>query len=117
MKWGLITLVILSACTSAETPAQKIYEIESDYASVLKLAVTYEKLPVCDSITKTHLCADPKIIKQIKEADIIAWSILREAQNAVRTPGFGDSKTTKAIASAHHAVIALADIVDHLGVR
>lgn len=116
MKWGLISLILLVACTTAKTSAQKVYQIEGDYAAALVLAVKYEKLPTCNSVTSTHICSDPKIVKIIKQTDVVAWNALQLAQATVRSSDT-NTKTEEVILTAENSVKTLLTIVSQLGVN
>ena len=51
-------LAALAACASleAQTPAQRVFALKSDYRAVLALAVAYESLPRCPVATAS-LCS------------------------------------------------------------
>jgi hypothetical protein len=114
-KLILLLPILLMACTAKpETPAQSVFLAESDYAAGLKIELAYSNLPRCP---KAKLCSDVSIIKKVQIADNVAYVALKDAQAAVRTPGYGDSKITTVVASATALTKAFVDITQTLGVK
>lgn len=119
MKRFLVSLSVLLtvACATPETPAQAVYLAQSNYAAALKVEVAYSKLPRCGMSDSPMLCSDPAIVKKVKTASDIAWTSIKEAQVAVRTPGFAESKVTTVVASATALTNAFVEITNTLGVK
>lgn len=113
----LMLLPLLVACTSPQTPAQAVYAAESQYATALRVELAYSNLPRCGKPTGSVLCSEVSVIKKAQKADDIAWIALKQAENAVRTPGFGESKLTAAISSAKALVGSFVQITQTLKVR
>lgn len=110
-----LTLLLLTACVTPTTPSQTIYLAESNYAVALRLELAYSALPRCKVAEAP--CSDVSVIKTVQKADDVAWSAIKNAQTAVRTPGFGDAKVTTAVASAQALTQAFLDITKTLGVK
>ena len=106
---------LLLACTAPVTPAQTVYSIESQYATALKIELAYTRLPKCG--TATVVCRDTELLKKVRKADDVAWDAIKNAQDAVRTPGFGDSQITTILASTKAVVKAFVDITSTLKVK
>lgn len=117
MKYLLfLPVLFITACTQPETPAQTVYAIESSYAAGLRIELAYSNLPRCH-LTRIPLCSDVAVIKKVQRADNIAYSAIKQAETAVRTQGFNDSKITSAIASAKALTGAFTDITSQLRVK
>lgn len=111
-----ITLVLL-ACTAPETPAQTVYLVQSQYAAALKVEVAYSKLPRCGQPASPKLCSDAAIVSKVKKISDSTWSAIKEAQEAVRTPGFGEDKITTIVTSARSLTDAFVEVTKTLGVE
>lgn len=74
--------IILMACATVQTPAQRVYQIETNYAAALEIAVAYKKLPPC---SVAAICSRPQIVKELQDADSVAYPALQAAQHAVRS--------------------------------
>ncbi len=115
MRKILLLPLFLMACTSTpQTPAQDVYAAESSYASALRIELAYSNLPRCP---KAKLCSDVSVIKKVQKSDDLAWIALKEAETAVRTPGFDDSAVIATVASAKALTGAFVSITDKLGVK
>lgn len=118
MKKLLILLpIILMSCTKPDTPQQAVFAAENSYAIALRAELAYSNLPRCGKPTSPIVCSDVSVIKKLQKSDDIAWIALKDAETAVRTPGYGDSKVTTTVASATALVKAFASITDKLGVK
>jgi uncharacterized membrane protein len=96
----LLPLLLAVACGSPASPAQYVYQIESDYAVALRAELAYEALPRCGKPSSPPVCSDLAVAKKVRTVSDAAWIAIQNAQEAVRTPGFEDSKLTSAVASA-----------------
>lgn len=92
---------MVTACASfaAQTPAQTVYAIQSDYAAAQAAAVTYIQSDQ----------TNPRVVKAIQTADATAWDALQAAQIAVREGS--DPAAPALIETARHAVQMLAELV------
>ncbi len=99
-KFLFIIIFALAACSAPKSSAQIVYMVQSDYATALRAELAYSSLPRCGKPTSPKLCSEVNIIKNIQQADNVAWASIQEAQAAVRTPGFGEAKIATAIATA-----------------
>ena len=79
----LFLFLLLSACATGTTPAQKVYGIQSQYNAGLVIAVAYKNLPEC--VPGLKVCKKASVVKVIQDADNIAFPALETAQIAVRT--------------------------------
>jgi hypothetical protein len=108
----------LAACASTATPttaAQGVYQVKSDYAAALTVAVAYKNLPTC-AAGGPVLCSEPRVVAQLRQADDVAYAALQAAENTARTPGAGANAATAVIA-AQQAVQALTSITATLQTR
>lgn len=114
MKQLLIVLTFvfgLTACGGMPTsPAQTVFETKSSYGLVLNAAANYAELPTCSDVQKLP-CADPKVVAQLQKAEPGVRTTLDAAENAVRTPGFGDSVVKSSVAAAQAALKAFTSIL------
>lgn len=110
----LLLPMLLMGCTQPESPAQSVYLVQSDYAAALKIELAYSELPRCGKPTSPKLCSDVNIMYKVQKADNLAWAAIKQAQTAVRTPGFTDSKVTMAVASAKALTGTFVDITNQL---
>ncbi len=110
-----LMIFALSACTVPQSPSQAVYMVESNYATALRTELAYSSLPRCGKPTSPKLCSDIKIIKNLQLADDVAWDAIQKAQEAVRTPAFGEDKIATAIASAKALVGSFVKITQTLG--
>lgn len=116
-KLLLLLPMLMMACTTPETPAQTVYLAQSNYATALRIELAYGNLPRCGKAWSPKVCSDVKILKKVQTADNIAWSALKQAQHAVRTPGYGDSKVTTTVASAKALTNAFVEITAELEIK
>lgn len=111
-----IVLAVLAACTTTPTtPAQTIYQVESNYAAALTVAVAYKNLPPCGQAAAPLLCSRADVVRKLQLADEVAYPALQAAQNTARSPGAGANAQT-AVLAAQQAVAALTAITATLEV-
>jgi len=107
--------LFLGACAifQADTPAQKVFAIQSDYNAVLAAAVAYESQPRCEEGigSDEQACSETSVVDALRRTDDNAWIALRAAQEVVRTPGASDSALSLAVTSATKAVGAVREIL------
>jgi hypothetical protein len=113
----VILVCALAACAggTAQTPAQTVYQVQSDYAAALVVAVAYKNLPDCALPGHPVLCSQATIIKQLQDADDIAYPTLTAAQNTVKVQGATNAQT--AVNAAQQAVAALTAITSKLVIK
>jgi hypothetical protein len=113
---SVILVCALAACASGTTtPAQTVYQVQSDYAAALVVSVAYKNLPDCALPGHPVLCSQATIIKQLQDADDIAYPTLTAAQNTVRVQGATNAQT--AVVAAQQAVAALTAITSKLVIK
>lgn len=111
-----LPLLFLMACSSSSTLPVKdsdtsdkiVYRTQGYYNASVALETAYDKLPACP-IAKP-ICADSSIKKKIRKIDDAAHTAIKEAQVAVRTPGFSGDKMTTFITAATALTKAFTDI-------
>lgn len=110
-----LLLPALGACASieAETPAQRIFALQSDYNGLLAVAVAYESRPRCVGPARLD-CSDAGAVAEIRKADNDAYAILRSAQAVARQPGASGANLI--FASAQAAIDALRKILVNRGI-
>lgn len=111
-----LTFAVLSltACASriAETRAQKIFALQSDYAAMLEAALAYESLPRCvDDMVDETPCSDPAVVATIRKADIVAFEAIGAARETIRASPADQQGIDLALLSARQALNGLARIV------
>ena len=109
---------ILAACSSINTPttpAQTIYQAESDYNAAATIVVAYKALPLC-APASPPLCSKADVVDKLKQADTVAYNALVAAENVARTPGAGANAATAQLA-AQQAIAALTTITATLAVK
>jgi hypothetical protein len=86
----MFVLLLVAACVTpiAETPAQRVFALQSEYTALLSLAVKYKELTPCPETTNP-VCSEPEVVSKIQRADTAAWAAIQTAQDYVRDP---DSK-------------------------
>lgn len=114
---ALAALLYLAACTTPESPAQAVYLAESDYAAALRIELAYSELPRCGKPSSPTLCSEVSVIRKVQKADDLAWIAIQEAQGAVRTKGFSESRIKAAAASAVGLTKAFVRITNELKVK
>lgn len=102
-------LVLVSACAVPQSPAETVFQAKTAHAVALRSAVAYRELPRCNPAPQP--CHDPAVVAQIQRADKVADAALDAAENAVRSPGFGQSVITTAVRTAQEALQAFVTIV------
>ncbi len=102
------------ATDSTKTPQQTIYQIEGNYRAALKVATVYKSLLSCDQPSAPVLCSKSSVVKQLQDADNVAYTLLQAAERTARTPGAGANADT-AILAAQEAIRALLAITMTLG--
>lgn len=113
---GLVAAVTLAlaACSSAPTtPAQTIYQVESDYNAAAQVILAYKALPACGTPTSPPLCSQASVIAQLKQADTVAYNAIAAAEAVARSPNAGANAATATLA-AQQAVQALTAISSQL---
>lgn len=110
-------LAALAACASleAETPAQRVFALKSDYRAVLALAVEYESLPRCPVVT-TPVCSEPAVVSLLRHADSRAELAMDGAEQVVRSPAASEDAVALALEAAKAAVAVLQQILIDEGV-
>ncbi len=105
-------LAALAACASleAETPAQRVFALKSDYRAALAVAVAYESLPRCPIVT-TPFCSEPGVVSLLRQADRQAELALDGAEQVVRSPATSESAVALALEAARSAVAVLRQIL------
>lgn len=116
-KLFLFLPMLIMACTTPQKPSQAVYAAQSSYAGALRAEIAYSNLPRCFGSNVPKLCSEVTIIKKLQKADDLAWSAIKEAQVAVRTPGYADSRVTTVVATAIALTRAFVEITDQLGVK
>jgi hypothetical protein len=106
----------LSACTTPKSPQQAVFQTKSQYEAALTAAVAYKRLPTCGEPV-VQPCKRQTVLVQIQKADDVAAKALDSAENAVRTPGFGDNVAQSAITASRAALDALVAITSSLQVK
>ncbi len=114
MRYALI-LLFLAGCATPESPQQSVFQAKSGYAVALTAAVAYKRLPDCTRAPQP--CSDKAVVAQLQRADTVASTALDSAENAVRTPGFGQSVVSSAVTAAQAALQAFTSITATLGVK
>ncbi len=114
MKRSVLVLVLsLAACATPESPEQAVFQAKAGYAVALAAAVAYVELPRCN-VAKPP-CSDAALVTQLRKADDVTNGALSAAEQAVRTPGFGESIVVSAVATARSALAAFVAITSTLG--
>ena len=103
-----------SAPVSQETAEQAVYAVKATYATALKVAVTYKRLPRCGTAGALSLCSDPAIILKVQNADNAAFAAIKAMDDTVRTKGFADSLFSQALIAARGAVAGFVGVTSTL---
>jgi hypothetical protein len=125
LKSTVIALLLLAspltltgcASTTAETPAQRVYALQSEYAALLAAAVAYESQPRCipPQTSATAPCSQADWVEEIRKADDDAYAAIREAQNIVRDPNTtGGISTALSVARSALNVLNQVLVTHHL---
>lgn len=108
-----LTLLAVGGCVSGlQTNAQRLYQIDSNYQAALTIAVAYKALPDCPS---TVVCKKAAVVKQLQDADNVAFPALQSAQACVRATTCQNSDL--AITAANTAIAAFTAITANLQVK
>ena len=113
LAYGFV-LILLVACATASTPAQRVFQIQNNYNAGLAVAVAYKALPTCGPGI-TPVCKKDEVVKELQDADNIAAPALDTAQKAVRTGTLDVAQT--AVIAAQAAVAALTAITARLVIK
>lgn len=83
-----IACAVLTACatTSSQStdPADALFKAKQAYSVAQSAATIYVSLPLCGPAAP-KLCADPKIVVQIDDANTAATKALKAADDAVKS--------------------------------
>lgn len=112
---SLLALSLTACAVTPSSPAQTVYLAKTQYSAALSVAVAYKNLPGCGGTEK--LCAKPEVVAQLQKADQVAYPALDAAEDAVRTPGFGENIINSAVIAAKAAVEAFKSITNTLKVK
>lgn len=120
MALAVMAAALVTACASnpsdgGTTPAQAVYQMESNFTAALQIAVAYKNLPACGP-TAPPLCSKPETVAKVVQASNSTQAALQAAQNTVRNPGAGANPQT-AIFAAQQALQALTAITATLQVK
>jgi len=112
---AIALLALLAGCATPQSPSESVFQAKTAHAVALRSAVAYRELPPCAKAPQP--CRDPAIVAQLQKADKVADAALDSAENAVRTPGFGQAVISSAITAAQAALAAFVSITDTLRSR
>lgn len=107
----------LSSCTTAETPAQKVFAASSAYDTALTVAINYKQLPVCGQSTSPIVCSDKEVVATLQRADNVAFEGIKAAQAIVRNPTTTVNAKEVATTWAKEAVTSFTKILTLLKVK
>lgn len=107
---GALTGCGIFASEIAETPAQRVFALKSDYQAILILAVKYESLPRCPDVD-TLVCSEPAVVDIIRSADNRATLALDGAEEVVRSEAASEQTVNLAIEAAKKALDVLRQIL------
>jgi hypothetical protein len=114
---ALILAALLAACTvTPTTPAQTIYQVESDYNAAAQIIIAYKALPSCALANHPLACSSLDVIAKLKAADTVAYNAIVAAENTARTAGAGANAAT-ALVAAQQATQALTSITSTLNIH
>lgn len=103
--------------TAPQNAAQAVYAAHGTYTVALTAAVNYKRLPPCNKPPAPALCSKPEVVKQLQQADDVAFTALQAAQRIVRAPDSSAGTIQTAIFNANQAISAFAAIAKTLGVN
>lgn len=89
-----------------------VFQAEQDYTIALRIAEAYVKLPLCDKSQPP--CAMLTVVRQVQKAQPVARQALDAAEQAVRTPGFGDDVVNTAVVAGQSAMKAFVTLTASL---
>ena len=107
---ALGAMLLLAACASAvpnQTPASRLFAIQSDYTVLVGVAARYNELPRCERPEAPTPCSRADAVRELRRADAAAAAALKAAQAIVQRPGYDQVTASSAIATALQATKAL----------
>lgn len=107
-----VTLALGACATTADTPSQKVFAATQVYNTALTAAVTYKKLPSCESASQP--CSDKSVVATLQKADTVAYEALKSAQTVVRNPQSSSSSLQAAALWAQEAASAFGRVANSL---
>lgn len=117
LVFGLV--ILLGACASqvAETPAQRVFALQSDYNGLLAAALTYESQPRCAAgqSSVTSPCSNPQVVADIRAVETDAARQIKAAQDTVRS-GADTSTQVLALNLASNALAGFRNVLLSRGV-
>lgn len=111
----VIATLFLASCAVPKSPAEVVFQAKVAHAVALRTAVAYRELPKCNPAPQP--CHEPAVVTQLQKSDKVADAALDAAENAVRTPGFGENVVNSAVKAAQEALNAFISIVNTLRVK
>lgn len=121
MKQLFYTLLLITAVGCSQIPSEykdypdlAVYRTQGYYNAAVAAETAYAKLPACGKPESPMICSDLAIKKKLRKIDDAAWIAIKEAQVAVRTPGFGEGKVTTFLTSAVSLTKAFTEITNTL---
>jgi len=103
-----------TAPVSQETAEQAVFTVKATYATALKVAVTYKRLPRCGSPGALSLCSEPAVIAKLQTADNAAFAAIKAMDDTVKSKGFADNAVSQAIISAKGAIAGFVGVTSTL---
>lgn len=102
---ALPLMLMLAGCPSmqAETPAQHVFALQSEYNGLLAVALAYESQARCSDV-QPQPCSDADVVAEIRKADNDAWAAILSAQEYVRAGHQDDPMISQAAEAAAKAV-------------
>lgn len=115
MKSMFVSLFLIAIVGCSQIPTQYkdlpdkvVYRTQGYYNAAVVAETAYDKLPLCP--TNSPICSDASIKKKLRKIDDAAYIAIKEAQAAVRTPDFAESKVITFVTSAEALTKAFTDI-------
>lgn len=103
--------LMIGACTTMDgkqlTPQQQMFSLKSSYEAALAVAVSYKKLPSCTLPAAPKVCSDVAKVKELQQADDVAFASISAAEKAVRDPKFDPGVQNSALSTAKQALALL----------
>jgi hypothetical protein len=112
MKYLL--LLLLTACATPQNSEQAVFQMRGAQNVALRTAVAYKELKPCAE-PKAQPCSEKRVVTQLQLADTVSDKAIGAAENAVRTPGFGQNIIDSAVTAAEAALAAFQSIIATLG--
>lgn len=72
----IAALLIFAGCAAPQNAGQGSYALKSTYATGLRAAVEYKRLPSCAANPRPVPCSDAGVVKQLQDADDRAYSAI-----------------------------------------